>query len=610
MKKLRYLIPIGPIVALTMGGSPFAFASSSTDLSGTAAIGLANYTDLGEAPANATMNVTVFLKLHNQAQLQQDIDSHKKLTPSEFHANFSPSNTSYQAVENQLQHAGLTVIGTASNNMAIDVQGTVSQFESLLGTDIHQYKDASGSTFLANPTDYKVSGSLAAHLAGTVGVDELANPQPLLVSTNNLTLNAPSANMQQSPSAQFFAGIKSANIQKAYDFTPVYDQGIDGSGQTIAIVDAYGSPTISSDLQTYNQTVEQGAYGANDPLNLTIMEPPGLNTVAKNNPQKSLLAAAWAGEVSMDVELSHAAAPGAKILLVTTPNAGSDLYMGVNQVVDKDLANQMSLSFGSPEQYTPAAERTALNQIFEQAAAQGINVFVSAGDAGDFTQPPYDLAQPAVSFPAADPNVISVGGTALFTNSDDTYNSELLWGDTFTSITSASGVTGPGFFYAGTGGGTSTVYAKPSWQTGVTGLGSTTMRQVPDVSYDADPFTGFALVVNGQVQDGWGGTSDAAPQWAAICALANQAYQNKTGDSLPFVNPILYADGYKYNAFHDVQSGTLSGIKLTDSSGNVYSLTMGKDTSLQAGPGWDDATGLGTPDVANVVNELANSGSK
>lgn len=610
MKKLKHALTAASTVALMMlaMGAPSAFAAPATEIVGSSAIGLSNYTDLGAAPADATMNVTVFLKLKHRAQLQKDIRMHKKLTPAQFHMKFSPDGKSYKAVENQLTKAGLTVIGTSDNNMAIDVQGTVSQIESVFGTQIHQFKDKSGKAFLANITDYHVTGALAAHLSGAVGVDQLANPRPLLKSTKEgSTAKATVKGMK------LFDGNNSANIQKAYNFDPVYNQGIDGSGQTIAIVDAYGSPTIQSDLKQYQQTVEEGggAFEANHPLNLTVMAPPGMNVMAEKNKVKGGNAAAWAGEVSMDVELSHAAAPGAHILLVATPNNGSDLYMGVNQVVDKHLANQMSLSFGSPEQYTPASERHATDQIFEQAAAEGINVFVSSGDWSDFTQPPYNLPQPTVSYPASDPNVISVGGSSLFVGDNNSYDHEILWGDTFTSITSPNGtqlISSPEF-WAGTGGGTSRVYTKPSWQTGVSGLGSTNMRQVPDVAFDADPYTGFELVINGQNQDGWGGTSDAAPQWAAIAALANEATTNATGHALPFINPILYADGYSQGAFHDVPAGTAT-LKFTgSSSGNHYTMTMGDDdtSSIQAGPGWDDATGLGTPDVANVVKELVNS---
>ncbi|MCL6548626.1 MAG: S53 family peptidase, partial [Alicyclobacillus sp.] len=407
----------------------------------------------------------------------------------------------------------------------------------------------------------------------------------------------------QAASAVLFSGDRTARVQQVYDFGPVYQSGIDGSGETIAIVDAYGSPTIQSDLETFRQTVEQGAYGADQTPNLQVISPPGLNQVAVRNPVQGAAAADWASEVSMDVELAHAAAPGAKILLVATPNNGSDLYMGVNQVIDQHLANQISLSFGSPEVYTPASERRAIDQMFEQAAAEGINVFVSSGDDGDYSPV---LGYRDVSFPASDPNVIAVGGSTLFTDPQGNYAREVEWGDVLNQVTYPDGtvVSGPVFWF-GTGGGSSNVFTQPSWQTGAAGPGSTAHRQVPDVAFDSDPLTGFAIVQNGVVQPGWGGTSAAAPQWAAICALANQAHRQQTGSPLPFINPILYQSGQ--GALHDVLHGTAHVQLLGASSGRLYDVTLGEDTSLSAGPGWDNATGLGTPDVAKVVNLMAGS---
>lgn len=605
----KVLVPLGAAVAMTLGTvfAVPAFGQSATVIPNSAAPNLSSFQDLGQAPAGAQMNLVVFLKLHNQSTLQQLIADHQKVTPSQFRAQFSPSSSSYQAVENQLQHAGLTVNSTSSDNMVLDVTGTVAQIQSVFGTSVHQFKDQHGNTFLANTTNDHVSGALAAHMSGAAGIDQYADPRPMDVSQASLAFGDTPKQTSTTPNAfSFFNGNHSANIQTAYHFTPVYTQyGLDGSGQTIAVVDAYGSPTIQSDLEMYQQQVEQGAYGATDPLNLQVIAPPGVFVKAAQNPIKSGDAAGWATEVSMDVELSHAVAPGAKIVLVATPNNGADLYMGVNHVINGHLANQMSLSFGSPEQYTPANERQAINQMFEQAVAEGINVFVSAGDWGNFTQPPFNEPQPMVSFPASDPNVVAVGGSSLFVNQSGSYGTEIPWGEQITKIVTPKGTVEPGFFLFGTGGGTSSDFAKPSWQTGVPGLSNTNMRQVPDVAYNADPYTGFALVVNGQVQDGWGGTSDAAPQWAAITALANEGHVNRTGTSLPFIDPILYAHGQA--AFHDVLAGQLHVKFVGSVSGDTYYMTMGSDTSLNAGPGWDNTTGLGTPNVQAVVNELMNS---
>ncbi|MCL6517692.1 S53 family peptidase [Alicyclobacillus sp.] len=490
------------------------------------------------------------------------------------------------------------------NHLVINVSGTVAQLESVFGTQIHQFRDDQGNTFFANVTDDHVSGPLANFLVGTTGMDQLAAPKPNLVrsgtqSGETVTL---SSSRKSGSTSDFYDG-SSQQIQQAYDYLPVYAQGIDGSGQTIAIVDAYGSPTIQQDLETFRETVEQGAYGADKPLQLEVVTAPGTNVMAQKNPAQAANASGWAGETSMDVELAHAVAPGAKILLVQTPNNYNDLYMGVNYVVDNALANQISLSWGSVDTLLPAAERRAQSQIFAQAAAEGINVFVSSGDSGDLAA---IMGSPYTEYPASDPNVVAVGGTSLFVNRDGSYKSEIEWGETVSQIRHPDGtvVQGP-IFWFGAGGGVSHSFAKPSWQTGA-GLDSTqTMRQVPDVGYDADPYTGFTLVMNGEIQPGWGGTSDAAPQWAAICALANQLHVKNFGTPLPYINPILYANGQR--AFHDVVHGTRDIVLEGSVTHNLYYVTMGEDTSLVAAPGWDDTTGLGTPDVARVVQMLGNT---
>ncbi|SDN05704.1 kumamolisin [Paenibacillus sp. yr247] len=599
MKK-KYVLSSAMCVALALGGS-FAipsFAQSTTVIPESATPGISNFTDLGEASPDATLNVNFYMQLQNKNQLDQVLASHKKLTAAQFHSQFSPKGNDYHAVVNQLQNAGLIVNGTTDNNLVIDASGTVAQIESVLGTDIHQFQDSSGNTFLANTTDYHVTGPLANHLAGTSGVNQLATAKPMIKSTEGTDLT-----IGQGKPSNFFDGNNSAKIQQAYNFSPVYKSGLDGAGQTIAIVDAYGSPTIQSDLQTYNQKVEQGAFGADEPLNLEVMSPPPGQA---KQPVNSSVAADWAGETSMDVELAHAVAPGAKILLVVTKDDGNSLFIAVNKLIDKELANQISLSWGMPEEYISTSQKHAVDQMFAQGAAEGINVFVSSGDDGDFSK---QLGQTDVSFPASDPNVIAVGGTSLFTNSDNSYQNEFEWGATNRW---AGGILQlpKNAFWMGTGGGVSNVFAKPSWQTGVQGLDSTiSHRQLPDVAFNSDPFTGFSIVQNGVVKNGWGGTSDAAPQWAAICALANQGHMQKTGSPLPFINPLLYS--MNTSTFHDVQHDNLSYFfwapLFPGGNAKPWNVLMGADSSLQAGPGWDDATGLGTPDVSSVVNYLANA---
>lgn len=353
-------------------------------------------------------------------------------------------------------------------------------------------------------------------------------------------------------------------IRTAYDIPSTYD----GSGQTIVLVEAYGSPTVSEDLHIFDQEM-----GLPDPV-LNIIYPGGSPVY---NPRQHHDETSWAEETSLDVQWSHAIAPGAVIdVVVAANNAGNVLNNAVRYAIDNHLGNVISQSYGSPEAAIKGnGNNIQLKQAHENyvaAEAAGITVFASAGDDGASN----GYSFPNAGYPASDPLVTSVGGTNLFMADDGAYQSETVWND---STGCPFGCTN-GIFGA-TGGAPSLVFPAPSFQS--------TVRSTSDVSYNASVYTSV-LVYLGFLPAGqngfyfFGGTSEGSPQWAAIIALADQA----AGHSLGYLNPTLYS--LPAGTFHDVTVGN-----------NAFENTPG----FAAGPGYDYPTGLGTPDVAKLITALA-----
>ncbi|MGZ3505356.1 MAG: S53 family peptidase [Vulcanimicrobiaceae bacterium] len=365
-----------------------------------------------------------------------------------------------------------------------------------------------------------------------------------------------------------------ALIRSAYDVP----SSAKGAGQTIVIVDAYGSPTIRNDLHVFDQ-----AFGLPDPT-LNIIYPGGKPTY---NPLQNHHELNWAAETSLDVEWSHAIAPLATIDLVIASNNGGDvLNLAQNYVVSHHLGNVMSLSFGSPEAAIHGlGNNLQLQQahaVYAAAQQAGISVFVSAGDSGASN----GLATANAAFPASDPLVTSVGGTDLFMSDAGAYQSETAWNDSNPSLCPfgcKSGAVGA------TGGAPSKVFAAPAYQAGLSGFAT---RTTADVGYNASLYTGILTFLSFRgLTPGFyfsGGTSEGAPQWAAIGALADES----AGRSLGLLNPKLYAirvSSRYATDFHDVTVGD-----------NGFF-----GPGFPAGTGYDLPTGIGSPDVANLISDLA-----
>ena len=433
-------------------------------------------------------------------------------------------------------------------------------------------------------------------------------------------------------------------IRASYNVGPLYAQGFDGRGRTIAVVDSYGSDTMAHDLHVFDQAFGLPAMCGEEGVTCTAGMPK-FSTLAlqgspatKAPPSKSNSPgqedkSAWALEVALDVETAHAMAPGANILLVTTPTAetlgvqGFPQMMAAEQyVVDHHLADVISQSFGSAEEAFGSPQSLEnLRHAFKSAAQAGVTVLASSGDTGSVNDKKSPVGKggstipfPTVGWPASDPLVTAVGGTSLCTDPNNTTTrtvdnvdpplgcqapaaagqAEIVWDRP------AGGVA--------TGGGFSHVFARPSYQA-VLPPGSTPIppdqRGVPDIALQADSRTG-ALVYLSLPPDGnsglicqpqgtpcstgWydiGGTSLSSPQWAGLVAIAAQI----KGHGLGLINPALY------------QLANNAGTYAAD----YFDITVGTNQvdpgipGFPATPGWDPSTGLGTPNAALLLPDLA-----
>lgn len=369
-------------------------------------------------------------------------------------------------------------------------------------------------------------------------------------------------------------------IRAAYGIQSLLDQGINGSGSTIVIVDAFQSPTIRQDLKTFNQ-----AFGLNS-SKLNIIAPDGLTPFNPKDPNQ----VGWAEEISLDVEWAHAVAPNATIdLVLAKSNQDVDILSVTKYAVDHNLGDVISQSFGENESCADPALLAQEHMVFQEATNKHITLLASSGDQGA-AQPTCDGTSwtLAVSSPASDPLVTGVGGTQLFANQKTgSYISEIAWNEPQ--------------FQAASGGGFSVLYKRPSYQNGVV---QGNRRGVPDVAYNA-AVNGGVLVAVSVIPPGaeggpfhiFGGTSAGSPQWAGIVALADQS----AGQRLGFLNPSIYAIGASssYSSeFHDITFGN-NTIQLPDAKGNTVTI-IGYSTHK----GWDPVTGWGTPIASNLVPKL------
>lgn len=527
---------------------------------------------VGTASAQQQLDLSIGLKLRNQQELDSLLSAiynprsslyHHFLTPQQFAARFAPTADQQQQVIDYLRGQGIAVSHVTSNGLFLDAQASVATVQTAFGVKINNYK-IGPRQFYANANAPSVPSQLSSLILSIGGMDNSVKLRPL---NSGATLK--SANKHTAHALKPLAGYGPTDLLGAYDANPLHQASIQGSGQTVAVFELDGFQ--QSDITTYAKNNNLGTP------NVTTQLVDGATTAA----------GAGAIEVELDIEVVDAMAPQAAQVVYIGPNTTQGVNDTYNKIVTDNKTQVMTTSWGECETQSGTSELQALDNIFKQGSAQGMTMFAAAGDSGAYDCNDTNLA---VDSPAGDPYITGVGGTNLQT-SNGIYGSESVWSDPTDTQRSPEG--------SGGGGGISSLFKQPTWQTGpgVSNQYSNGNREVPDVSADADPQTGYNIYctvtaagcpTTGSVVVG--GTSAAAPLWAGSLALINEYLQKQGKDRAGFASPLLYSLGsstQQYAPFHDVTSGN-----------NLY---------YPATAGYDEASGLGSPDIYNIARDLAGS---
>ena len=633
---------------------------------------------LGPEDPSKEITVTFWLKQHDKAGLDEMVrqmydrnspNYHHWLTPKEYQARFAPSAGDLAIVRQHLAANNLREVGIDKFNHAVTARGTVADVHRATGVQINR-AFINGETHRLPSAEPVIAGAAGKLVYAVQGLSDFKYQshakRPIDPDTGNPVQGFPLS--QLGPVQKFFnanclhdtvtknfktpgggpyaiysgaryggnikagppnlapCGYDAPQVEKAYGLTSLYKQKLDGTGQTIVIVDAFGSDTITTDANTFAQI---NGLPALTPDNFTIYYPTGATNCGGNT-------CGWDVETSLDVEWAHAVAPGANIaLLVAADNTFTNLDLSVLYGIETGLGSVISNSYGIGEivllTYDPA-ELVVQDNLNEMGAALGISVNFSSGDDGDFG---LVYGQTTVSMPAASPYATSVGGTSLFLNSNYTTKLQTGWGTNLTRIADVRPnppIIPPLFigFYSGAGGGTSAFWPKPSYQGNLSG----NSRLVPDIAFLADPYTGaeFIDTENGQqFISVIGGTSLACPMFSGMWAISAQAAGAWLGQAAPTLYglpPGAITDVIAQNGPNNVSGTTHTppappvyyspadllavqnqtdfvGLLYNGTSTRWYAISFGTDTSLTTGPGWDNVTGLGTPNGTNFVTAVA-----
>jgi hypothetical protein len=514
-------------------------------------------------------------------------DEHRYMTPAEFRQVFGPTAVEIASVDAALRARGLDPEPASADGLLIPIDADAGAIARALGVRFERYRLASGRVAYANTAAPRFTTSIGSLISGVAGLDDVDLPhavglalgsgaeraarlQPHVVTGGPQPCNAASTD---APSRDAYTADQLAS---AYNFSSLYEAGDLGSGETVALLELSDNPP--SDIGGYQTCYDTSAT---------------VNDIEVDGGAASSTTTSGEEEATLDIEDVIGLAPRASVDVYQAPNGGAGVLDDYAAIIDNPSVNVVSTSWGECETNAGSAVTAAEATLFEQAATEGKSVFAATGDSGSSDCYTGGLPHPAVAVddPASQPYVTGVGGLTL---SSTTYPpSESVW----------NGPSGAG------GGGVSEMHSMPTYQSGApTALGminsdssgtpcgassGSYCREVPDVSADGDPATGYLIYFEG----GWtgvGGTSAAAPLWAAFAALMN-AWSACHGTAIGFANPGLYAAaGSSYASdFTDVTAGD-----------NDYSPSGYSGGLYPAGTGYDMASGLGSPNGATLPAAL------
>jgi subtilase family serine protease len=568
---------------------------------------------------------------------------------------FAPTAAEAATVRGWLHSAGLRVTGTSANRGVVSAAGDAATVARAFDVTFARWR-VGGQLLRAPLSEPVIPASVRPDILAVSGLAQTVMQSTLAQAGAHPDASPAPAFVIGSPCSKYY-GQRRATAQPSYDgrhqplavcgYTPrqlrsaygVTKTHLNGKGVTVAIVDAYASPTIKTDVNTYSkrhglprlakhqltQDLYPGAYQTpQDPTGLGVVDPQG-----------------WAGEETLDVEAVHSMAPKAHIHYVAAAAPeDATLFHAEDQVVESDSAQVISNSYGSSADSPDPADKTYFDMVTSQAASEGITIDFSSGDDGDEVAAEQERV---ADFPATSTGVTAVGGTTLRINRRNHYAGEVYWGtDKITpNSKGTSWKLSTATAYGSGGGGVSTSYPEPSWQKRVvphrlaTHGGVSPGRVEPDVSMDADSTTGFRMgqtetFANGKTHYGEyriGGTSLSCPLFSGLVALAVQRHDRSTGKGhsatgLGLITPTLYKASHgrraEHRIFHDPRRAplrhhlsTIANVRpdhkdaTNPKSPETYSLrSLGNLSTLHALRGYDDSTGLGTPKAPKLVKLL------
>ncbi len=600
MKYSRWLLPIIILVTLLSVSvsllSLYQTRASEATLESVPAVSplVARSVSISDAVPSMRLSLSINLSLRNTADLARYVQAeytpgsylfHRYLGTAEFAALYGPTAQEVQQVASFLRAQGFSVTHAATGQQVIDFSGTVAQAEQTFRVQIHTYRAGNGRIFYANDAAPRVPLTLRPLIVNINGLDNaVVRTHPPLRARRTITpTRSPRSIVCPGPGSDALEYLLPSQFSTAYNFMQAYSVGLHGEGQSIALfeLDGYSASDVAAFQSCYDRNSQTRI---NNVLINGGVATPGSGAI----------------EVELDMQVVLGALNGLTNLFVyQAPNTSTGYDDEWNQIVQDNIP-VISTSWGLCEPQMSSTDVTAENGFFLQADAQGQSIVAAAGDNGAFDCGNGSLA---VDDPASNPNITGVGGTHLVINSNGSYNSESVWSGT------------PNSFNGG-GGGVSQLWTMPSYQSGPGVINSTYSsgspcsapsgqycREVPDVSLNADPTVGYVVyctVVVAQCDPSApfipvGGTSAAAPMWAAVVALTNEYELGHGGTNLGFLNPLLYtllnSSTLYSRAFHDVTSGTnlnypaLSFYDMASGIGtvNVYGF-MVNVTSLPAAP--------------------------
>jgi kumamolisin len=518
-------------------------------------------------PLDPSQVITVTVVLRRRAEVPAElINGPETISTTELGERYGANPADATLVADVLGRYGLTVTEFQLGSRRLKVSGMIAAMSAAFGTTLtavtSRHPDGTGSvTHRYRTGSLSVPAELSQVIVAVLGLDD----RPVArAHFRRLTTAAPEGVATARAAGSAGVPLTALQVASFYDFPA----NTDGTGQTIALIELGGGYN-ASDLSTYFSG-----------LNLSV---PTVTAVGVDGGSNSPGTSAD-GEVELDIEVAGAVAPKASIVVYFAPNTDQGFSDAISDAINATPTPiVVSISWGGAESSWSSQSMSAMNQTISDAATLGATVTVAAGDNGS-SDNPSSTSGVAVDFPASSPYSLACGGTTLIGNTaTNTITSEVVWNE----LASNEGATG---------GGVSVVYAEPTWQqnagvpasaAGGTGIGgaATPGRGVPDVAGNADPVTGYQVVVDGQPQP-IGGTSAVAPLWAGLIARLAQA----TGTRFGLLQPLIYADitpGVAATGFNDIVEGDNGAYK--------------------AGPGWDPCSGLGSPNGTALLSLLSSS---